>query len=198
MMGQKNFLFGLSTGIIIISILFYAGFLILKPTKIIEGKTITTEMTDEQIIEKARKMGMIFIKELPNKTEEKNTELSDEEIIKRAIQLGYIKEETNKTDQEENKETENTEKQEETEKNEISVEEPESLEAPVTIVIKSGSATMEISEILYEKGIIDSAEGFTKYVRENNKTKLLVAGEYTLYKDMDYDSVLRIITWRKG
>lgn len=175
-MHLRSFTLGLGVGIMIISAIFYAGTLIFKPAA--ETKTLTqeVELTDAQIEERARKMGMIFIKGLPVKGEETPNTLSDEEIIKRALALGLqekdSKEDVKESPQEEPKET-------------------------VKLTIYAGDSTQEISNLLYEKGIVDDAEAFTKFVLESQKTTRLRAGEFELYKNMEYEDVLNALTKKR-
>ncbi|MBE6011922.1 MAG: endolytic transglycosylase MltG [Lachnospiraceae bacterium] len=175
-MHLRSFTLGLGVGIMIISAIFYAGTLIFKPAP--ETKTLTQEvaLTDAQIEERARKMGMIFIKELPVKGDEIKNTLSDEEIIERALALGLqekdSKEGIKESSQEEPKET-------------------------VKLTIYSGDSTQQISNLLYEKGIVDDAEAFTKFVLESQKTTRLRAGEFELYKNMKYEDVLYALTKKR-
>lgn len=168
-MHLRSFTLGLGVGIMMISAIFYAGTLIFKPAAQTKTLTQEVELTDTQIEDRARKMGMIFIKELPPKGEEKKIPLSDDEIIKRALALGLV--EKNSAE-------------------EPSESTPEASKEKVKLIIPSGGSTQEIADILHEKGIIDNAGAFTRYVLESNKTTRLQAGEFELYKNMAYEDVL--------
>lgn len=64
----------------------------------------------------------------------------------------------------------------------------------VTFTITRGLSSRQVSEILYQKGLIDDVDEFNKYIIEQGKSKVIRIGTYTLPKDSDYEEILDIIT----
>ncbi len=60
----------------------------------------------------------------------------------------------------------------------------------IEITIPSGSSTSTISDILYEAGIVKSAEAFMLYTDFSDSASNLKAGDYLLSKDMEFDEII--------
>lgn len=129
-------LLGVGIGIIITSVFF-----MLNP------KIKYVEYSNEAIIEKAKDLGMIPLKESINKNGNE-TETS-----------GQIEE--------------------------------------VEFTISPGQSLVEITDKLFEKGIIENKEEFIQFAMDNNMEKSLMPGDYILQKNLSYNILINIITSKK-
>lgn len=182
-MHYKSFIFGIGSGILIVSIIFYAGVLILNPfqsKKITE--TVAVEIQDEEIIEKARKLGMIFIKELPESLPVQGNAVQNEKPDEYPDETADLEqgpfEETEDLINSEEADLENNK---------------EAAGEKITVTIISGSNTIEVADLLYNSGIIENPQEFISYVTVQNKTKKIIAGSYELSSAMSYDEILNIL-----
>ena len=173
-MNKSTFTLGLGIGIIITSVILYAGTILFKPENKTVIETVYEELSDEQIIEKAKKIGMIFVKELPDTKENPSKEiLSDEEIINKAMDLGLVYPETKEKKIVDNKENKIEEK---------------------IVDIPMGSNSTMVSTILFDNNIISNMEDFNNYINEKNMSTKIIAGKYELSSNMEYNEILNIIT----
>lgn len=128
--------------------------------------------SEEQIIEKARELGMVSLKEVLKI----NDEDKDEEEKNENNEINEINEEESNTDEF------NTEELEEDNDN------------TVEFVINKGENSEEIINRLYEKGIITDKDTFSKEVIEKNLQKRFIYGVYELEYGMDHETLLKILT----
>ncbi len=68
----------------------------------------------------------------------------------------------------------------------------------VEVEIKEGMTLRQISDLLQEKGIIDSSFVFRLYVQQEGKETELIPGEYTLVTGSEMEEVLEAITREPG
>ncbi len=117
--------------------------------------------TDSQIIEKARELGMVPLKEAISNSNSNN----EEEIAA-----------TSSTD---------------SGKNDNPAEEKNHT---VEFVINKGDNSERIVNKLFEEGIIKDKEEFTKKIVEKELQRKFKHGVYELKIDMEYDSIIKILT----
>ncbi|TCT15071.1 hypothetical protein EDC18_104221 [Natranaerovirga pectinivora] len=111
---------------------------------------------------------------------EKNSRnYTDDEIIEQAKNLGMIF----PTDSNDNDINET-----------IINEDDQIIEEDVIVRINYGMTSQEVSNLLFEKGIIEDSEDFHWYIIQQNLTKKIVAGRYPLNINLDYDTILEMIT----
>jgi|GEM_PF-628173 len=119
-------------------------------------------------------------------------DLTEEEIVDRAKELGmvYIKDTIEVNSPKEIPEDNNipveTEQEIETE---IEIE-PEN----IVFKIKNGEALETIAKNLYNAGLIDDINEFINYAKEKGLSKSLRVGTYNLNSDMDYETLVMILT----
>lgn len=63
----------------------------------------------------------------------------------------------------------------------------------VKVVIKPGSTTREIAQVLVQRGVIDNAFFFTIYVKQKRAENKLQAGEYALKTGLSYQAALKAL-----
>jgi hypothetical protein len=171
---NKKFFLGLGLGIIISSMIFYMSFIVINKTSSKNNKSV--EISDEEVINRAKKLGMVAYKALPDT---KQTSLSNDELIAKASELGMVF----KTD-EKIKETSVT----------VSQTQASTEVQTLEIRILGGSADENVSQTLYEAGLIEDTAAFTKYIRDKGKSTRLRAGYFKIKKDSSYDEILTILT----
>ena len=64
----------------------------------------------------------------------------------------------------------------------------------IDVTISSGSNAKKVSNILAEKGIVDNALEYEKYLIDNKKAKRIRSGSYKIPKNLDYGNLTDIIS----
>lgn len=62
------------------------------------------------------------------------------------------------------------------------------------VVIKSGLLSMSVAKEMEKAGIIDDAEAFDEYIRENGYEKNLQSGKYKIPEGADFETIAKIIS----
>jgi hypothetical protein len=188
---NKNFFLGLGIGIIFSSLIFYMSFIVINKTTTMNNKS--TEISDEEVISRAKKLGMVAFSALPDT---KPTVLSNEEVIAKASELGMIF----KTDEKikESSTVSKTSTQPKTavqEQTQVQAQTQTSITTETLDVrILGGSAAETVAQTLYELGLVDDATNFNKYIRDNDKSTKLRAGYFKINKGSSYEEILTILT----
>ncbi|MCT4596381.1 MAG: hypothetical protein N4A50_00675 [Vallitalea sp.] len=187
---HKYFFRGMGIALIIISSIFYF-------INIINAKDVdNNKLNDDEIIIKAKELGMIYEEEI-NKKKEINEKiiketLSDNEIIKRAKLLGMEfveKDSTNKVDNKPVVEVKNSNEVENKEQPQISED-----EESIKVKISYGMSSHDIANLLYEKGVVDDAKKLDKYILKNKYEGKLRTGNYIFNKNSTYEEIMKKIT----
>lgn len=184
-MKSRGFLFGFGSGIIIMSAVvyfFYGKFYGRDSVR----DTVVVSMTDDQVVARARELGMITYSELPARgnstpspvpaTHEDTSvseEISIEEIIEHARELGMVFYDEVTEDGNAESKTERTGK--------------------VTVAVPRGYTARDIALLLEWNGVVDSAENFQRFLAGKNITKQLRQGEFTFAYGSSYEEILAII-----
>lgn len=64
----------------------------------------------------------------------------------------------------------------------------------VSLSIQPGMSSNEIISLLKEKQIIGNADKFSTYLNDQDLTKKIQTGTYTVYKNMDYAALAAVLT----
>lgn len=200
----KYFLRGLGIGIIFASVIFLTAY---------QGNA-SKELTDAEIIEKAKELGMV------EKEDHLKNLLSSEEEISQDVS---VSEETQEKGSEEDTGTENLEKQgsedgtgentteQSTEKDtsEADTEAEKNTEnnttksntskqdadkESVTITIERGASSYPICQKLQELGMIEDAAEFDTYLVEKGYASRIRVGTHTLKKGMSFHDIAEAIS----
>lgn len=158
---NKSFIFGLGTGIIILSLMSLLFYSFDYKNKIINENEVVPLLSNDKIIENAKKLGMVFVGE----------------VTKEDIQEGNEKELDNTTQPEDIVDVNN-----------------ENEESIIEVNIPEGLAFYQISKILFENDIIQNEKEFEDYIYEKKLTKKLFYGTFELKKNMDFKSIITILT----
>lgn len=167
MINKKNIIyliFGLGLGIIITNVLHSAY-----------PKTEFVDLGENEIIERARDLGMVLLKESIELGEEAKEDKVDE--LEKTIKK--LEEELNELE-------------------EIEVEEPEDENIPEEkeVVISSGSNLTEVAKQLYDMDLIDDEEEFIKFVIRENLSRKIITGKYKINNNSSYSEIIYTLTDR--
>ena len=187
-MERKYYLRGLGIGIVV--------------TAIIMGIATSGKrgMTDEEIIARAKKLGMVENTVLSEKTEEEAETEADVDIANAedATEKSAI-EETKKpetsTEQKQNT-TEETKKPETSTEQQTTDDKKEDITSAVvkTITVNSGDGSYTVAKKLAEAGVVTSAENFDTYLCQNGYDKKLRTGNFSIPADASDEQIARIVT----
>ncbi len=200
-MNLKYYLRGLGLGIVMTAILL----------GITSGGRKET-LTDEEIVTRAKTLGMIEDSELAESVEkaradaetelraelEKELRNSLQEEMREKIKAEFMAElEAEQTSQQ----TPEGEAEGETEgagEDEEASKEPEPEPEPVEFTVYSGELPQEISSRLEQAGLVESASEFEKYLLGNGYDRSIVAYKYRIPAGADEEQIAKIITGNKG
>lgn len=161
-------------------------------------------ITDEKAMKRAAELGMI----MPDDTEESTEQITETEestqaaapVVEKSTGSGgnSPKTDTEKVDSTEESDSgkkdtrdRNTEKEDSEQK---SSEEASDEDAIVKITVKQGEYCRQISQKLYEKGLVADAEEFRKYMQDNDYDNMIFAGTFEFKKGMTYKQIAKILT----
>lgn len=169
--------------------------------------------TDEEIMEKAKELGMIEDSELAKYLEEAKAE-TEERVRKEAAEEYAAAKSTASITEEGDTELNGREPaEEEIEREEDledgmesgqeredgsarvqGVEEEEEQEAPVVFTVKRGEAPYSIGQRLEEEGLLPEDADFDKFMVDNGYDRKIVAAEYEIPAGADMKTIAEIIT----
>lgn len=191
----KYFLRGLGIGILITTLLLYVG----------STKSDSKTLTEEQIIEKARELGMMTEEEakdyrldqsLDNLKESITGEEKQKESTSHSPSSEAVKvpkgEKTSEKSEEISVSSDSNEKKGNTSKENQKEDNKE--KKYITVSIKAGLISNSVAKSLEEQGAIDSAQNFTDYVIEKKLTTSIIAGNYKIPVGASYAEIIEIIT----
>ncbi|SDB10258.1 endolytic transglycosylase MltG [Eubacterium oxidoreducens] len=193
-MKLKYYLRGLGIGIIITVIIMMIAFHV-------HG----SDMTDEEVIERAKQLGMVEAEDsgvvADQTTEGDTSDTSTNEASDSTSTSDTTKESTSDTDStlEEESKSESTD-EEETKSDESTSEETSSntnetkKSKTVKVTINSGASSDTIAQLLYEKGIVDDAYAFNDYLVSNGYANVLRTGSFELPTGASYKKIAKLLT----
>ena len=172
---------GIGIGIVIASIIYS-----LYPT------TKYVELTDEMIIEKAKDLGMVSLKESLNLEDNKdNPEREDNTNINESIE-GIDIEGQNATENDIDaiEDLNSNEKANIDGNNEFEEEK----EQVVRLEVEWKETLTDVANKLYELGLIDDVENFRSYAIKNGYSRVIRVGQFEIKQNSSYDEILKILT----
>ena len=169
----KYFLRGLGAGIVFASLIFF----------MVYKENGTAKMSDKQIIERAKELGMV---------EEKS---AIEDILHTSATSEDPKNKetastTEKTTKEEKRTTEATTEQ----TTEAATESTTETKEKVSITVERGATSYTVCQKLQELGIIEDAAEYDNYLIENGYASRIRVGTHELTKGMDYHAIAEAIS----
>ncbi|MDL2248976.1 hypothetical protein LJB89_04720 [Tyzzerella sp. OttesenSCG-928-J15] len=213
-MEKRSLIFGVGLGMIIAGFIFFIG-VRLAGTPEPKIETVTEQMSDDEIIEQAKRLGMVMIKDLPDNTagNQEKTTAAENNVVKNLT--GEEKEYLRMYDEYMKNPAEFDEKikayndglaastapkaiEQKAETNKAENDKkPEPSGAPeghTRVRIPSGGNSITISSLLFNSGVVDDATEFNSYVIEKKKSTKLIAGVYDIPDGASYDEIIELIT----
>ena len=191
-MKLKYYLRGLGTGILFATVILFISY--------------AYRMSDKQIKERAKELGMVFpSKEASVEVETTTKEVADESITSEKdseeVKDDETKESTSDIETEE-KATEETSTEEitteeKTTEETTTEEETTKSDKPVksyVLTVTSRTISRDVARKLEDAGIIDDAEEFNDYLCENDYASNIQNGKFTVKSNMTYKEIAEIIT----
>ena len=154
-------------------------------------------MTDTEIIERARLLGMVMPEETeePSEAEDGQKQPEDKKSKPEEPENGKSQDltkdktsdgsKTDNADENENKAEDNSDKSQ-------SVNKPGSSQGTVQFEIKSGEFSDTISNKLFQAGLISDAEAFNKYLTQKGADQNLRVGVYEIPMGSTQDEIIEI------
>lgn len=187
-MERKYYLRGLGIGIVV--------------TAIIMGIATSGKrgMTDEEIIARAKELGMVENTVLSEKTEEEaeteaTVDIANAEDATEKSAIEETKKPETSTEQKQNI-TEETKKPETSTERQTTADKKEDITSAVvkTITVNSGDGSYTVAKKLAEAGVVTSAENFDTYLCQNGYDKKLRTGNFSIPADASDEQIARIVT----
>ena len=201
-MKLKYYLRGLGTGILFATVILFIAY--------------AYRMSDKQIKERAKELGMVFPdKEVSTSVDTTTKEVASEdatdketvenstnsdETVDETVEESTLGEETKESASDKETEESTTKEkttEETTTKEETTEETTTKSDKPVkSYVLKVTSKTIsrDVAKKLEANGIIDDAEDFNDYLCENDYASNIQNGKFTLKSNMSYKEIAEIIT----
>lgn len=192
-MKLKYYLRGLGIGIIVTTVLLMIAFALHKPV-----------MSDADVINRAKQLGMIMPEDEETLQSSENTETTE------ATEVSETTEENTETVQTET-DTENpatteepaateTPDQTDTVTTDTEITGTENTDngtiegaTPYTLVVNRGDVCRVVCENLQANGIVDDAEAFRKFLAQKGFASSISVGSYTIPYGLDYEEIYQIL-----
>ncbi len=195
-MKLKYYLRGVGVGIVVATLILMISFS-LKPG-----------MSDEQVMKRARQLGMITQEEA-----DKANELTQKKPISSEVGSETQKQESSEPENINSNAANTVENENNSGDNANSIDangaegstnlgeagEPQSVEPQPTsyeITVVPGEVARQIAEDLASKGLVDDAENFRKYMGQKNIANTIHNGVYVIPVGATYDDIIRILSGR--
>lgn len=204
-MKLKYYLRGIGIGIIVTAIIL----------SIVNGvSNSSNKMTNPQIVEKAKELGMVTKDEYDIVKQDLNTAKSDIDDLKAELTKADTKEkkesddgsndseetqaDDKSTDESKAEKTDNKSSDEEktNSSDKAKLTDPSQMAKDISFTISSGMGSEDVAKVLEQKGIIVSASEFNKYLVESGNANYLQIGEFKADEGESYDSIISKITKR--
>lgn len=191
-MKLKYYLRGLGIGIFITTIILSIS---------LSGRK--ESLTDEEIIERAKALGMV---EQEENSQEDAKNIEDEKAVEDSKDIQTESDEAQNTNETENKD--DTENNQETVKAESETEskvnkeesaeetaaEPQETVKMVQVDIQGGQGSDGVAQVLFNAQVVDDAAAFNSFLIENKYDEHLQVGTFSIPKGATYEDVAKILT----
>lgn len=157
-------------------------------------------MTDEKAMERASELGMV----MPDGTEDISDTQEDTQAAKPVVNPLTQNTQKSTDSQAEDTQSKEQEKDKNKDKDKSKDKKPGSDDdnddkkdeddKTVTVTVKSGEVCRELAEDLYDKGLVDDAEAFRKYMKDRGYDSKFRVGTFELKKGMTYAQIAKVLT----
>lgn len=157
-------------------------------------------MTDTEIIERARLMGMVMPEDVENDSLEEEKEPADDKDSEPETENKSAKSKTDNQEKNDKKDDSQvkTDKAEDSKKGDNKTQKEETAQKPSTqeiveIEIKAGDYSATVSQTLKRAGLITDADAFNRYLTQKGVDQNLRIGVYQIPKGATQDEIIEIL-----
>ncbi len=187
-MKLKYYLRGLGTGILFSTIVLCIAYSYRESTDDNDSNNETTTTTANLVEDEKKNDETTPIESSSSNNEEKSSTTNESTIDESTIDESTAEEQTT---EEQTTEEQTTEEQTTEEKETQSV----GNEKKVQIVIERGYSSYRVAEVLEEKGVIDNAQDFDRFLGQNDLDTRISTGVFEITIGASYDEIADIITY---
>ncbi|WP_406544390.1 hypothetical protein [Pseudobutyrivibrio sp.] len=178
-MRLKYYIRGLGAGILLATILLSVSFFF-------GGGYKNKELSDEEIIARAEKLGMVMEeKDSKEDTEKTDSETSEEDA-------GTV-DELSATEEKPEEEMTIDEFVEEAEETNAAQQNEDATVSYQAFTVKSGESSETIANNLYKQGLVDSSASFNKYLGELGVDNRIQSGTFYVQVGSSYDDIVALL-----
>ena len=173
-MPAKSFLFGLGIGFILTASITYVVYNSQEKDNI----AVKSEISDEEIRERARDLGMVELSALPSKNDvNEDVTAVQETVAETTTQMSEAVTQVTTAAANNGNNTGNAANE----------------NIYVTLNVPSGTSAAQFGEIIEKAGVISNGNDFTRYLIENKNTRRIKTGNVTLKKNATYEEICDVI-----
>lgn len=184
----KYFLRGFGVGIVFGALILFVAYQT-SPNKLLTDEAVMNRARELGMVEKQSDLDKVIKSTTTESTTEQTSQTNTEQDVTKAQQEGTTQETIGGQQEGTTQETTGGQ-QEVTTASEASTEKPET----VTVKITKGMQSSAVAKTLEEKGIIENAADFDKYLNKNGYATKLRVGSYEIQKQASYTSIAKILT----
>lgn len=178
-MKLKYYLRGLGIGILVTTIILMIAF---------SGHK--ADISDEEIIARAKALGMVMTEQekedaIPKGTEDNLTESTEQKPEKTT-------EQSQTTEQDKT-----TERNQTTEQGQTESTDQAKAETQKEITVKAGDSSNTVADKLFQEGLVDDASAFNKYLVDNKVDSSIQPGTFTIPQGATYEEIGGLLTGKK-
>lgn len=172
-MKLKYYLRGLGIGILVTTIILMIAF---------SGHK--ADISDEEIIARAKALGMVMTEQekedaIPKGTEDNLTESTEQKPEKTTEQ------------------SQTTEQDKTTEQGQTESTDQAKAETQKEIAVKAGDSSNTVADKLFQEGLVDDASAFNKYLVDNKVDSSIQPGTFTIPQGATYEEIGGLLTGKK-
>lgn len=184
-MKLKYYLRGLGIGILVTTIILMIAF---------SGHK--ADISDEEIIARAKALGMVMTEQekedaIPKGTEDNLTE-STEQKPEKTTEQNQTTEQSQTTEQDKT-----TERNQTTEQGQTESTDQAKAETQKEITVKAGDSSNTVADKLFQEGLVDDASAFNKYLVDNKVDSSIQPGTFTIPQGATYEEIGGLLTGKK-
>ncbi len=189
----KYFLRGFGVGIVFGALILFVAYQT-SPNKLLTDEAVMNRARELGMVEKQSDLDKVIKSTTTESTTEQTSQTNTEQDVTKAQQEGATQETTG--GQQEGTTQEVTGGQQEGTTQEVTTASEASTEKPETVTVKitKGMQSSAVAKTLEEKGIIENAADFDKYLNKNGYATKLRVGSYEIQKQASYTSIAKILT----
>jgi len=156
------------------------------------------KLTNEEIISRAMKLGMVMEEDQKDSLEEvlenSNPNLTATPWPTVLPELSITPEPTKTPDPTETPEPTETPKPTETPEPIEETQNQENMQKDITFTIITGMSSGKVSDLLYKEGLVDNPKEFNAYIVQAGKADVIRVGTFTAPLGTSYEEILNLIT----